>query len=214
MQRFSRVAAMRGAWAIVCMAEQTFKEDDVMKSRSLLGLLAPAVFVIGCSQSDPGITTSVKTQLMADELVKARNINVDTKDHVVTLTGTVQSAAEEAKALQIARSTKGVTDVVDNIVIGPEPGAAPTTGLADTPIGTAAAEAVTDAGITTQVKTRLLADPDVSGLRIDVDTRDRVVTLSGTVSTPAEKARALDLAGKVDNVMRVEDKLTVRPRTP
>jgi hyperosmotically inducible periplasmic protein len=186
-----------------------------MKSRSLLGLLAPAVFVIGCSQSDPGITTSVKTQLMADELVKARNINVDTRDKVVTLTGTVQSAAEEAKALQIARSTRGVADVVDNIVIAPEPGATPTTGTTgDTSIGTAAAEAVTDAGITTKVKSRLLADPDVSGLRIDVDTRDRVVTLTGTVGTPAEKARALDLAGKVENVTRVEDKLTVRARTP
>jgi hyperosmotically inducible periplasmic protein len=186
-----------------------------MKSRSMLGLLAFAVFVLGCSQSDSGVTTSVKTQLMADELVKARNINVDTRDHIVTLTGTVQSAAEEAKALQIARSTKGVTDVVDNIVIAPstEPGAAPTTGQADTSIGTAAAEALTDAGITTKVKTTLLADPDVSGLRIDVDTRDGVVTLTGTVNSSAEKTRALDLAGKVDHVKRVEDKLTVRPRT-
>jgi len=187
-----------------------------MKSRSMLGLLAFAVFVLGCSQSDSGVTTSVKTKLMADELVKARNINVDTRDHVVTLTGTVESAAEEAKALQIARSTNGVTDVVDNIVIAPssEPGAAPTTGRAgDTSIGTAAAEAVTDAGITTKVKSTLLADPDVSGLRIDVDTRDGVVTLTGTVNSSAEKTRALDLAGKVENVKRVEDKLTVRPRT-
>ena len=188
-----------------------------MKNRSMLGLLAPAVFVLGCSQSDPGITTSVKTQLMADELVKARNINVDTRDHVVTLTGTVKSAAEEAKALQIARSTKGVNDVVDNIVIAPstEPGAAPTTGqVGDTSIGSAASAAVTDAAITTKVKTSLLADPDVSGLRIDVDTRNGVVTLTGTVNSSAEKARALDLAGRVDNVSRVEDKLTVRPRTP
>jgi hyperosmotically inducible protein len=187
-----------------------------MKSRSMLGLLAFGVFVLGCSQTDSGVTTSVKTRLMADELVKARNINVDTRDHVVTLTGTVQSAAEEAKALQIARSTSGVTDVVDNIVIAPsnEPGAAPTTGSAgDTSIGTAAAEAVTDAGITTKVKSRLLADPDVSGLRIDVDTRDGVVTLTGTVNSAAEKTHALDLAGKVENVKRVEDKLTVRTRT-
>ena len=43
-----------------------------MKSRSMLGLLAPAVFVLGCSQSDPGVTTSVKTRLMADELVKEK----------------------------------------------------------------------------------------------------------------------------------------------
>ena len=185
-----------------------------MKSRSMLGLLALGLFVLGCSQTDSGVTTSVKTQLMADELVKARNINVDTRDHVVTLTDTVQNAAEEAKALQIARSTKGVNDVVDNIVIAPssEPGAAPTTGSAgDTPIGTAAVEAVTDAAITTKVKTKLLADPDVSALRIDVDTRDGVVTLTGTVSSAAEKTRALDLAGKVENVKRVEDKLTLRP---
>ena len=129
----------------------------------------------------------------------------------------VQTAAEEAKALQIARNTKGVANVVDNIVIGPstEPGAAPTTGrVGDTSIGAAASEAVTDAGITTKVKSKLLADPDVSGLRIDVDTRDGVVTLTGTVSSSTEKTRALDLAGRVDNVKRVEDKLTVRPRTP
>jgi hyperosmotically inducible periplasmic protein len=188
-----------------------------MKSRSMLGLLAFGVFVLGCSPTDSGVTTSVKTQMMADELVKARNINVDTRDHVVTLTGTVQSATEEAKALQIARSTRGVKDVVDNIVIAPssEPGAAPTTGSAgDTSVGAAAAEAMTDAGITTKVKSKLLADPDVSGLRIDVDTRDGVVTLTGMVNSSAEKARALDLAGKVENVKRVEDKLTVRPRTP
>ena len=47
-----------------------------------------------------------EAQLAADELVKARNINVDTKDRVVTLTGVVQSQQEETKALQIARSTR------------------------------------------------------------------------------------------------------------
>jgi hyperosmotically inducible protein len=188
-------------------------KEELMKCRSLLGILGSVIFVVGCAQSDSGITTSVKTQLVADDLVKARNINVDTKDRVVTLTGTVQSATEEAKALQIARTTKGVTDVVDNITIMvPEPGSAPTSGrLGETPIETPAA-AISDAGITAKVKTSLLADPDVSGLRIDVDTRDRIVTLTGSVSTSAEKARALDLAGRVDHVTRVEDRLTVRPR--
>jgi hyperosmotically inducible protein len=62
------------------------------------------------------------------------------------------------------------------------------------------------------VKTGLLADPDLSGLRIDVDTRDGIVTLTGIVNTAAEKSRALEHAGKVDNVTRVEDRLTVRPR--
>jgi hyperosmotically inducible protein len=185
-----------------------------MKFRSLISILGPLVFVAACAQSDPGITTSVKTQLAADDLVKARNINVDTKDRVVTLTGTVQTAQEETKALQIARSTSGVTNVVDHLTVSSsEPGTAPTSGrLDETPAAAPFGEAVTDAGITARVKTRLLADPDVSGLRIDVDTRDRIVTLTGIVNTAAEKARALEQAGKVENVTRVEDRLTVRPR--
>ncbi len=119
------------------------------------------------------------------------------------------------KALQIARNTRGVTDVIDKITISSsvEPGATPTTGrFGETLPGPAAPEVITDAGITAKVKTRLLADPDVSGLRIDVDTSDRIVTLTGTVSSASEKARALALAGKVDNVTRVEDRLTVRPK--
>lgn len=184
-----------------------------MKFASRLSILGPVVFAVGCAQTDPGITTDVKAQLVADDLVKARNIDVDTRDGVVTLTGTVLSQEEEAKALQLARSTKGVADVVDNISISSsrEAGSTSTAGrLGEIP--TAAAEAVTDGGITANVKTRLLADPDVGGLRIDVDTRDRIVTLTGTVNTGAEKARAVELAGKVDNVTLVEDRLTVRPR--
>ena len=176
-----------------------------MKVRSMLSFLAPLVFVIACAQSDPGITTSVKTQLIAEDQVKARNITVETRDRVVTLTGTVQSSAEQAKALQIARNTKGVASVVDHLTISsaPEPGVAATTGAA-----------LTDTGITASVKARLLADPDVSGLRIEVDTQDRIVTLTGAVDSAREKSRAIEIAGQVDNVTRVEDHLTVRPRNP
>jgi osmotically-inducible protein OsmY len=68
----------------------------------------------------------VKSKLVADDMVKARNINVDTRDHVVTLMGTVQSPTEENRAIEIARNTKGVADVVDRLsVFSSEPGAAP-----------------------------------------------------------------------------------------
>ena len=176
-----------------------------MKARSMLSFLAPLVFVMACAQSDPGITTSVKTQLIAEDQVKARNITVETRDRVVTLTGTVQSSAEQAKALQIARNTKGVASVVDHLTISSasEPGVAATTGAA-----------LTDTGITASVKARLLADPDVSGLRIEVDTQDRIVTLTGAVDSAREKSRAIEIAGQVDNVTRVEDHFTVRPRNP
>ena len=104
-----------------------------MRFRMLIGACAIALASVGCAQSDAGITTAVKGKLVADDLVKARQINVDTKNKVVTLTGQVQTQAEEARALQIARNTNGVRDVIDQISVAapvasfgvPEPGAPP-----------------------------------------------------------------------------------------
>jgi hyperosmotically inducible periplasmic protein len=61
---------------------------------------------------DGWITTKVKAQLLADEMVKGTMINVDTHANVVTLTGTAQSAAARTKAIELAASTKGVRSVV------------------------------------------------------------------------------------------------------
>jgi osmotically-inducible protein OsmY len=141
----------------------------------------------------------VKSKFAADDTVKAHQINVDTKDGVVTLTGTVDSAAAKARAAELARSTDGVRNVVDNITV--------TSPVADALND--AGDAVVDAAITTAVKTKLLADTRVSGLAIDVDTKARVVTLSGTVKSQAQKAAALEIARGTENVKDVRDQLVV-----
>jgi hyperosmotically inducible periplasmic protein len=165
---------------------------------------------IGCSSSDPGLTTSVKARLAADDTAKALKIDVDTKDRVVTLTGEVRTSEEEAKALQIARGTKGVTDVVDHLSVVPaEPTAATSGRLGETPTDVPAVD-MTDPGITAAIKTKLLADPFVSGLKIDVDTKERVVTLKGVLPSQAEKDRALAIARENKSVLRVDDRLTLR----
>jgi hyperosmotically inducible protein len=86
----------------------------------LVGACAVALATVGCAQTDAGITTNVKSKLVADDLVKARQINVDTQDKVVTLTGEVRTEAEESRALEIARATDGVRDVIDQINVVPE----------------------------------------------------------------------------------------------
>lgn len=175
-------------------------------------VLGVAMLAGACAQSDAGISTSVKSKLIADDQIKARNINVDTKDRIVTLTGEVQSPAEETKAVELARATEGVADVVNRLTIQApaEPLSAPTSGRSE---DTAPARDLpgSDAGVTAEIKTRLLADPAVSGLAINVDTLDHVVTLTGAVKSRAEKARALEIARGVERVTRVEDKLTVNP---
>ena len=65
--------------------------------------------------SDAAITAKVKTAMAADELVKARSIDVDTVRGVVSLNGSVDSTAEKARALEIARNVSGVVDVRDNL---------------------------------------------------------------------------------------------------
>lgn len=67
--------------------------------------------------ADASITAAVKTKLLADTKVAGLKIDVDTKDNVVTLTGTVRSAAEKAEAIRLARTTTGVKSVVDKLTI-------------------------------------------------------------------------------------------------
>jgi osmotically-inducible protein OsmY len=68
-----------------------------------------------------------------------------------------------------------------------------------------------DASITAAVKTKLLGDTAVRGLKIDVDTKDNVVTLTGNVRSAAEKAEAIRLAKTTTGVKSVVDKLVIQP---
>jgi len=72
-----------------------------------------------------------------------------------------------------------------------------------------ATQVVEDPAITAAVKSKLLADTTVSGLKIDVDTKDGVVTLNGNAATRAEAQRAVKLARGTSGVKRVVNNLTV-----
>jgi hyperosmotically inducible protein len=73
-----------------------------------------------------------------------------------------------------------------------------------------AGTAIEDGAITAKVKTALLADPDVKGLAIDVDTHNGVVTLKGTADKPANKDRAVAIAKDTGGVKSVQDQLVVK----
>jgi hyperosmotically inducible periplasmic protein len=87
--------------------------------------------------------------------------------------------------------------------------AARATGAAAAQAARDATPVVADAGITAAVKSRLLADPDVAGLRIDVDTSGKVVTLNGNVKSAAQIAEAEKIARETPGVIRVVNNLKV-----
>lgn len=64
-----------------------------------------------------------------------------------------------------------------------------------------------DLALTAKIKAKLAADPNVSALHIDVDTQEKVVTLSGRVSTPSERDQAVSIARNTSGVKAVLDRL-------
>jgi osmotically-inducible protein OsmY len=219
---------------------------------ALLFAAAGVALAVACAQSDAGITASVKAKLVEEPTVKAYQIDVDTSDRVVTLSGTVATSAAKDAAITLARQTDGVRDVVDRLTVDPQAASAAlgsdlekvrqeireeTRQAADAATrvlqgaGDEAREAaeeargealknageavnqaqavLTDAAVTSAVKATFLADTAVSGLKIDVDTDGGVVTLTGTVGTREEAARAVTLARDTSGVRRVVDRLTV-----
>ncbi len=75
---------------------------------------------------------------------------------------------------------------------------------------TKSGDALEDGVITTKVKTALLADPDVKGLSIDVDTKNGVVTLKGTADKASAMDRAAQIARDTSGVKSVDNRLVVK----
>lgn len=77
--------------------------------------------------------------------------------------------------------------------------------------GSAVRATVDDAQLTTRVKTALLNAPDVDAKRIEVDTVQGVVTLSGGVRNEAERDQAVAVARRISGVRDVKSTLQIQP---
>jgi osmotically-inducible protein OsmY len=76
---------------------------------------------VGNKVEDASITAAVKMKFANDETVSASKIDVDTRDGMVTLTGTVSSQNEADRALELARTVSGVKMVHNNLTISQTP---------------------------------------------------------------------------------------------
>jgi osmotically-inducible protein OsmY len=152
--------------------------------------------------SDGWITTKIQARYFVDADVKGRNINVNTMNGVVTLTGEVESAAEQREAVALATDIDGVANVVDQLRVVPAE-------MDDDELVDEDGNPITDAWLTTKIQSQYFVDPDVSSLDINVTTNDRVVTLEGEVESEAEKSLAETIANGTRGVSRVVNELVV-----
>jgi hyperosmotically inducible periplasmic protein len=219
------VLSFTGLIAIGCnqstdQAYQEKKADETVKPEETV------------DTADAEITAAVKSKLMTDENVAARNIEVETENGIVTLRGKVATQTEADRAIELAKAADGVrlvhsylkVDMADADVDESESDLKDETGalaeqaedaIEDTgdAIETGMKEAGdvgSDAAITAQIKWKLAKDKLVQAADIDVDTKDRKVTLTGSVASKEEAQRAVQIAKSVEDVAVVNSNLTIK----
>jgi len=107
--------------SVAATAERPIDRIDTAKVKEVgaeLGSKASeAAAVAQTAIADGSITAKIKAKLALDDTVKARDIHVDFDKGVVTLTGTVASASERKRAVDLARETNGVRSVADKLTM-------------------------------------------------------------------------------------------------
>ena len=203
---------------------------------------APAQAQVGAIK-DGWLVMKIHSEFVDEDVLSGSNIDVDVKNGVVTLQGTVPSEAARARAIQSAKNNDGVKNVVDQLRIAPamhdngkmdrmqdktanaaDKAADKTARAADkaedkldkagdkTASGAKkTGRAIDDGWIKSKIYAQYMADWNtvLDDSDIDVDVKNNMVTLSGTVKSAAAKAKAVSIAKATDGVKGVTDNLRV-----
>jgi osmotically-inducible protein OsmY len=153
---------------------------------------------------DASITAQIETTFLFNRHLNPFNINTTTTDGVVTLTGAVADEVQRELAENIASSVEAVKSVENNISV----------------MGTVLSERkqrtwrqrVDDMTLAASIRSRLLYNKELKGLRIGVTSELGMVTLYGVVGTEAQKERIGTIADETQGVIEVKNELTVRER--
>jgi osmotically-inducible protein OsmY len=148
--------------------------------------------------SDAWLATKVKTTLLYHRSVSGSSTTVTVKDGVVSLRGEASSQAQKDLTTEYTRDVEGVKDVV-NLMVVAKPATGPQT------VG----EKIDDASITAQVKMTLLYHRSTSALNTSVTTLNGTVILTGKAKNAAERDLAVKLAGDVNGVREVQNRIVI-----
>jgi osmotically-inducible protein OsmY len=167
-------------------------------SRLLVGVVACAMLsgtialVAFASDTDSRIELSAQKSYVYKTYLKDDAITVQSKDGVVTLTGSVAEESHKSLAQETVANLPGVKSVDDQLVLkGEQP------------------PENSDGWIGTKVKTALLFHPNVNAFKTEVGVKEGVVTLKGEAASQAQKDLAGEYAKDVDGVKDVRNEMTL-----
>jgi len=162
------------------------------------------------------VTAKIQAKFFADQAIKGRDIDVDTRSGVVTLSGVVEGEQARQRAVQIARETDGVTRVEDRLTVihaavatsgsgRPAPAGTPPPASAGQAISAHAAGS--DPDILTRIQSQFFTREPIRHSGLGVFASGGVVTLTGEVDSESLHQEALSIATATPGVQRVEDRV-------
>lgn len=147
---------------------------------------------LGATETDDRIETSARQSHVFKTCLKNDSIKTESKEGVVTLSGTVSESFHKTLAQDTVEGLPGVTRVDNQITVKGESPAE----HSDTWIGV-------------KVKTVLLFHRNVRATKTDVNVKDGVVILSGEASSAAQKDLTAEYARDVEGVKEVQNEMTI-----
>ena len=148
------------------------------------------------ADTDSKIESAAAKSYVFKTYLKDDSIKTESKDGIVTLTGTVAESSHKSLAENTVASLPGVKSVDNQLLIKGEQPAEHS-----------------DAWITAKVKTALLYHRNVSGTGTTVYTKDGIVTLQGVADSLASKDLTTEYAKDIDNVKEVKNEMTIATTT-
>jgi hyperosmotically inducible periplasmic protein len=169
---------------------------------------------------DATITAKVKYRLILNKNIASYDINVDTKNGVVTLSGKVDSGEKRDLAVKLAENTSGVLKVEDSLTVetetmqkeGEKESDEEKSGSSMKEKMDALSQEVKDTWITTKARSLLLISSEADGARYDISTRTGKVTVTGTVLSEQQAEDIQKILEDLQGVTEVENKLALRER--
>lgn len=157
-----------------------------------VALLLAGLPVHAASKTDNRIETSARKSYVFNTYLKGDDINIQSRDGVVTLTGSVHEESHKSLAQETVAELPGVKKVDNQLEVKGE-GSSPNS----------------DLWLGTKVKTTLLFHRNVNAVKTEVSVKDAVVTLRGDAASNAQKELTTEYARDVEGVKDVRNEMTV-----
>lgn len=176
---------------MTCHAYLWKKWNRIMTFTLLFSMTALTAAARNQPLPDQEVADAIEDEILIDNAILLNNIDVSVQNGIATLSGQVDNILAKERAARIAGVVRGVKNVVNRIEVKPR-------------------HDWSDETLATNVRTELLLDPATESYEVDVNAKDGVIILNGTVDSRQERILAAKVAKGVAGVIGLDNRIDVK----